>query len=153
MIIENKKSMFKVYKESKEISYEKKDLQEIIDEEVNKLRMDAANAIFNSVLRNKKCLSKNKIEIIQNFLDKLNSKEADKREENFKNILLKIISTIDSDDLDYRQQFQTCISLMKNCQHNTNVDTIKLALNFLNGQSRDFKRCQELFDKSVRDDL
>ena len=152
MIIQTKKGIFKNYKEASRKLFSESEVNEIIDKEIDKIRIDAMNALFNSVLRNRKCLTKLRLKKIENFLTSVDNTEV--KEENFKNILIRIISLVDSSsDLNYKGLFTTYLNLIKTSSQNTNVENIKSALNFINGQSRDIKRCQELFSQSVIDDL
>lgn len=135
------------------LQYNKNELNEFIIKEIEKLRLDAINAIYNSALRNKKILTKNRIRIIEDCLseDACGGFDAE-IDEKFKNILIKILDTVESNaDLDYEKLFKTYLKILK--ANSSNIQNITLAVNFISGQSRDSVRCQKLFTNEVIQDL
>lgn len=113
-------------------------VESLIKKEINQLRVDAIETLYNCALDNKSILTESRIKQFKECL----------KDDQLRNISFKIICLIESDDLfDYREFFETCLTELKN---NSNVEQ---SVNYILDQSKDKKRRKELFDPSVLNDL
>lgn len=135
-------------------NYDTSETHVFIKKELEKMRSDAVSALYNAVLRNPKILTNDRIKVIQNCLESKELEDYDNRdvEEKFKNQLIKILNTIESNNnIDYERLFHTYLKML-NSKTNS-VDSMKAAINFISGQSKDYRRCKELFTESVLNNL
>ena len=145
-------------KKNKNLCYEDiKEVQTLIRKELEQLRMDAVNALYNSALRDSKILSKGILEKIEIFLnDNKDDYDSDfdrNDTERFKNVLFKMLTLVESKgDLDYEALFKTYFKIIKEPQ-TFSLQNQESAVNFLYNQSKDRQRCEKLFTDSVLEDL
>lgn len=86
-------------------------------------------------MRDKKILTKERLSRIQNCLNDSDVK--------FRGMIIKILCLVDSDNIDYRTLFSTNISEL---ERNVNTES---AIAYINNQTKDKKRCKELFDEKT----
>jgi hypothetical protein len=130
--------------------YDKPLVRGMVKKEIEKLRMDAVSALYHTAQRKPEYLTKDRIKSIEDCLESSNIKED--TEEKFKNTLIKILSIVESSsDVNYNRLFKIYVgSVLTN--FDSMSDNLKLAINFILGQSRDPRRCVELFsDKLIYD--
>ncbi len=107
--------------------------------EIDQLRVDALKAVYhNAVSTQGKCLAKNHIQQIQDFV-------SDKNQE-FRKIAIKILSTfVDTKQINYKKLFDACLAQLED---GTNVQQ---SISYINEQTKDSKRCEELFCNNILD--
>ncbi len=133
-------------------NYNKNDLIVLIRKDIEQLRMDAINALYNSVLRNKKILTKEILKKIENGINNSDDENGDDFDRNdterFKNVLFKILDLVESNpDLDYSALFQIYFKLLES--QTCSFQSLKSAVNFLSNQSRDHQRCELFTDSRI----
>ena len=150
--IQTVKGMFgSTTKNAAHLEYDSNEIDKLIIKEIENFRFDAINALYNSALRNKQILTTARIKIIENCLNEEESNsniDSDK----FKNILFNMLDLIESNaDIDYKRLFGVYFKVLKN--NSSSTQNVKSAIKFINGQSRDYKRCEELFTPQIIQDL
>ncbi|CAF0762503.1 unnamed protein product [Brachionus calyciflorus] len=135
------------------LNYDQKEVNDLIIKEIEKIRLDAVNALYNSVLRDKKILTNSRLKVIQDCLDDNDINiVGQETNEKFKNILIRILDLVESNlDLDYKKLFKFHMNTLKSSA--SSEENVISAINFINGQSRDYRRCNELFTAEVIQDL
>lgn len=130
--------------------YDKPLVRAKVKEEIEKLRMDAVSALYHTAQRKPEYLNKDRIKLIEDCLESSNIDED--TDEKFKNTLIKILSIVESSsDVDYKRLFKIYVGSLRTNFDKIN-DNLKLAINFILAQSRDPRRCVELFsDKIIYD--
>jgi hypothetical protein len=122
--------------EEKEFNYS--EVNKLIEEQINQLRLDSVETIYNCALVDKAILTKSRMDQFLNCL----------RDDLLKNTIIKIIGLIDSTDLvNYMELFQVCLDELKK---NSNLEQ---SVNYILDQSKDSMRCKELFNDLILNDL
>ena len=135
-------------KELKAKSYNEEEVFEILKLEIQQLRLDACNALYNAAIRDRSILTNNRIFKINNcFLNLSDSRDND---EQFKNILSKLLN-LNKANIDYKKLFLAHLETLK--LPKSSMENLKNAIEFINDQSKDFKRCEEIFNKNVIEQL
>ena len=118
--------------------FNKVELTEIIKTEINQLRLDSLNAIYNCSIRNKNVLTTDRIRKIQKCLTNRQNNDA-----KFTKLIFQLMSIADStSEIDYKETFKAYINVLV---HGTNGNN-EVIISFLNNQAKDIKRSQELFN-------
>jgi preprotein translocase subunit SecA len=133
IIIENKKP--------KKREFERKEIEEIIKEEIKKLRFDAVTALYNACTYNNNHLTKDRIDIIAKFL---NDQSDD--DESLKKVMRKLYDIITySNEINYEEIFKSYLSDFKK-QDFSNYDN---KIRFIESQSIQSERRKALFNSDV----
>ena len=115
---------------------------------IDKLRLDAVNAIYNSVRRNENVLTTNQMYIIINCFEKLENEEDDA----FRRVLCELVNLIDETTPGeiYIKLFESNMNIVRK---QSKQDGVLQAVQFIVRQSKDAKRCQKLFTSQVVEDI
>jgi hypothetical protein len=123
---------------TKEKEFNYSEVNKLIEEQINQLRLDSVETIYNCALVDKTILTKSGMDQLVKYL----------KDDMLKNTIIKIIGLIDSTDLvNYKEFFEVCLNELRK---NSNLEQ---SVNYILDQSKDSKRCHELFNNSILDDL
>lgn len=137
--------------EKKFKDYDKPLVRGKVKEEIEKLRLGAVSALYYTAQRKPEYLTKERIQSIEDCLENSNNEED--TDEKFKNTLIKMLSIVESSsDVNYKRLFKIYVGLLKT-KFDTMSDNLKLAINFILDQSRDPRRCEDLFSDRLIDDF
>ncbi|CAF1433891.1 unnamed protein product [Adineta steineri] len=127
--------------EVKQKSYEKNEITKIIEDKIKELRLDSLNAIYNCSIRDKKVLTKDRIEKIQKCLT--NSQENDTE---YTKLIYQLMHIANStDEIDYKKIFEAYINaLVRGATENSEV-----IISFIINQAKDPRRSYELFTNEI----
>jgi len=104
--------------------------------EVDYIRRDAISAFYNCALRDKKVLK-------AEYLEKM-SRCLEDQDKEIRAFAVKILGTLnDNSKIDYKKVFNTCL---KHLEENMELEQ---SMNYIDQQSKDSRRCEELFTKLV----
>lgn len=137
------KYWFKTFRRVRQKSYDEAQVQKVVIKDVNKLRSDAAKAIYNAALRDKKSiLTQTRLSKIMACY-KFQGKDChhDKTFTDTVNKLLELAETLD--DFDYKEMFQ----FYMDCLKKDDEEKLETIIRFLTNQARDLKRSKELFSQ------
>ena len=131
-------------------------VKEVIIKEIQKLRLDACNALYESVNRDISILTKPMIQQIQTFFDNHNFNED--CDEELIHICFKLLNLVDfNENIDYNSLFDTQLKKLESSQNNVGNEivneNVKTAIEFINSQSKDFRRCEKLFNFNIIEKL
>ncbi|CAG0914726.1 unnamed protein product [Notodromas monacha] len=130
-------------------SYSNEDVEKLVADQVNLVRVDALKALVNCAVRDKKrVLTKERVEII-NAYTKLD-KETRYPNAKFEDSVFKLIEVANTlDDFNYADTFQNFLTRLPK----ESRDNVKPILSFVKSQARDSKRSKELFTHDVMEQL
>ena len=118
------------------ITFNQEEIEEIIKDEIRKLRSDAVEVFFNTCTYNIEILTKERIEKIMKCLTDEND------DEKFQKILNKLLNLAEtSKEIDYCKIFN---SYLKDFEKQ-NDSGFEIKIRFIRSQSRIKARCKELF--------
>ena len=118
--------------------FNKPEVETLIKNEINQIRLDSIETIYNCVLVDKTILTKSRINKLEECL----------QDELLRSKIIKIFELLDSTDLfDHKKLFNEFLTELK---RNSNVQQ---SLNYILDQSKDMQRCKQLFDSSVLNGL
>ena len=121
------------------------EVKRIIKKEIGEVRQDAVKALYNSAVRNKKILNKERMKQIQAYLTDQHANNDDD-DAVFKAQIFKLIDLAESlNEIDHTTLFSTYLNLL-NGESTKNIESI---INFLNNQAKDGTRSQQLFTEQV----
>ncbi len=130
-------------------SFDQQIINDIIMNEIQQIRLDAVKALYNCAIRDKKILTKERVKQIQDYL--LDEKISNESEKRFSELIFKLIDLAESmNEIDVTMIFNAYIKLLDPINSTANI---KLILNFLNNQTKDLKRCQQLFTDNIIEKL
>jgi hypothetical protein len=110
-----------------------KEIENISLNEVNQIRLDAISAIYNCALRDRKILTPTRLKTVESCLEDKDTK--------FKGFVIKILGTlVDSKEINYQKLFYACLEQLE-----SNFE-LEQSIGYINQQTKDLKRCKELFD-------
>ncbi|CAG0894755.1 unnamed protein product, partial [Cyprideis torosa] len=123
-------------------------IRELIVAEINKLRLDAIQAIHKAAVRNKKdVLTKGRLEKITAYA-KHQSQDVHP-DSKFVDHIIDLMELAESlDDFDYKETFQLYLGHLEKC---TSLEKrmLQAVLKFMRNQARDEKRSRELFNDNI----
>ncbi|CAF3745317.1 unnamed protein product [Rotaria sp. Silwood1] len=131
--------------EVKQKAFNETEITKIIKTEINKIRLDGLNAIYNCSLRNKKVLTKDRINKIQKCLTNYQDNDA-----KFTKLIFQLMNIANStNEIDYKTTFETYTNVLVRgpCENS------EMIINFMNNQAKDAKRSKELFTDEVLEKL
>ena len=127
--------------ELKRKQFDRAEITDIIKSEINQIRLDCLNAIYNCAIRDKRILTKDRMKKIQECL-----RNHEENYAKFTKLMFQITSVADSNnDFDYQATFQTYVDVLV---HGTSTN-IEMIVNFLNNQAKDRNRSRELFTDEI----
>ena len=127
--------------EQKRKSFNRAELTAILRKQVNQLRLDCLNAIYNCSIRNKKVLTGDRLKKIQKYITNSQENDAD-----FTRLLFQLMSIGDStNEIDYKATFDTYIDILL---RGTSAN-VEMIICYLSNQAKDLNRSQELFTNAV----
>ncbi|CAF1444874.1 unnamed protein product [Adineta steineri] len=127
--------------EVKQKSYDKNEITEIIKTEINQLRLDSLNAIYNCLVRNKQVLTNDRVKQIQKCLTSCQENDV-----KFTKLILQIMNIADSTNkIDYKGTFEAYIDVLVRGTRGNH----EIIIQFLNNQAKDAKRSHELFTNEI----
>ncbi|CAF0750109.1 unnamed protein product, partial [Didymodactylos carnosus] len=131
--------------EVKQKTFNKNELTEIIKTEINRIRLDSLNAIYNCSIRNKQVLTKERIKKIQKCLTNYQDDNVQ-----FTKLIFQLMNIANStNEIDYKTTFETYVNLLiRGISENSEV-----IINFMNNQAKDMRRSAELFTNDVLEKL
>jgi hypothetical protein len=126
----------------------KADVNCIIRKQLERLRMDIVNALYNCVCRDEKVMTPGKMQVIREYLTTHQKMQGDTDEENFQSKLHEIIGIVSESvsGFDYKEMLDMYFKLLMS---STSLQTSKLAVNFLIRETRDPKRCKDFVTNEV----
>jgi len=122
----------------------------LLREDLNKFRLSAISAVYRCASRNKHVLTEERIKILEKCLS-WNDEFDD-----FKEKVFDLICLAESNSgFDYKTIFNKFIQQLNDMTKTMTKSShcLKIALNFIKEQSKDYKRSNELFTSQVLDDL
>ena len=135
----------------KHSTYDRSDVHGRIKKELVQFRMDITKALYQSTCRDRTIINPKRMKIIQDYLNDSDEQQQDRDEEEFRDMLFRIIDLVDESNsgLDYQALFNTYMKALMSGR----AQNAKSAVNFILGQMRDQKRCEELITNQVLDNL
>lgn len=122
------------------------EVKRLINKEISEVRLDAVKALYNSAVRNKKILTKERMKQIQAYLTGQHANSNNDDDATFRAHIFKLVDLAESmNEIDYATLFNTYLNLL-NGESTKNIEAI---INFLNNQAKDGTRSQQLFTEPV----
>ena len=138
------KGRFRTSTKVRKKAFNHAEAKRIIKNEISEVRLDAVKALYNSAVRNKKILTKERIKQIQACLTDQHANNDD--DATFRAHIFKLVDLAESmNEIDYVTLFSTYLNLL-NGEPTKNIEAI---INFLNNQAKDGTRSQQLFTEQV----
>ncbi|CAF1188694.1 unnamed protein product [Didymodactylos carnosus] len=119
-----------------EIYKDSPDIVANIARKIDENMIDTIKAIYNCIMRNNSILNDDRWKLIQKY--------AEDEDNEFKKYIFKILAAQSgSNSVDYKNLFNNCL---KDLEKGVNIDD---SVDYIYQQSKDTKRCQELFNENV----
>ncbi|CAF2924253.1 unnamed protein product [Rotaria sp. Silwood2] len=110
------------------------DISERLTSQLKAIRINAISVIYNCMIQNKGILTDARLNHIQRY-----TKEDDKT---FNNFIIEILTSVENiKTVNYTELFHDCVKKLEG-------ENIIHAIKYIHEQSKDAKRCQELFDEN-----
>ena len=127
-------------------AFKQDEVKRTIKKEISEVRLDAVKALYNSAVRDKKILNKERMKQIQVCLTDQQMNNDDDDDAVFKSQLFKLVDLAEStNEIDYANLFSVYLNLL-NGDSTKNIEAI---INFLNNQAKDGTRSQQLFTEQA----
>lgn len=138
-------------KKVKRNTYNRSEVHDKIKKELVQLRLDIAKALYQSTCRDRTVINPTRMKKIQDYLNDDERQSSDRDEEEFRDLLFRIIDLVDESNsgLDYKSLFNTYMKALESGR----IQNAKSAVNFILGQMRDPERCKQLITDDVLDNL
>ena len=150
---EMKSGWFVNYIETKKKEmYDEDAVYSLIIQELEWLRKDILEALYNSVCRNRKIMTEKRMKIIQDYLKSNKTQIENECEERFQEKLFDIMDIVTKagTGLDYKTLLNTYLDVLLS---NSSLKTSMSAVDFLIRETRDSEICKEFITNDVLDKL
>ncbi|RNA03524.1 helicase carboxy-terminal domain, partial [Brachionus plicatilis] len=118
-------------------------VEKVVNNEILQVRLDTVTALYNSAVRDKKILTKERLKIFEDFI----RKKEDAYDEKFQEFVIKIIDlAYSSNVIGAKKIFDIYINMLMTDKLENNI---KIILSFINDQAKDYSRCSIMFDDRV----